>query len=273
MKVLHEQVAWDVIVLVLTHVGDDKRHCSNLVAFQSSVDCWSVVVSVFSFLDFVTVENRELAREKLPTDVFVKQMGHRSAVKGQDWSHISSIELKEGLVEDERSWLPHNDLTNFWLSFADIETLEEEELSKGDLVELDGINQIVICLFTVVFIYFFKLLLDLNDSVVLGTLKENKVTFVYFEVVDWLKGMNHPLTARLIDYSSLVDSTHRDDVETGLVKSDEVVVSLKHETSHFTLPKLEALVPKESCLHYIGVRDIHDSHIVGIDVNGFVTDD
>jgi len=132
MKVLHEQVAWDVVVLVLTHVGDDKRHCSNLVAFQSSVDCWSVVVSVFSFLDFVTVENRELAREKLPADIFVKQMGHRSAVKGQDWSHISSIKLKEGLVEDERSWLPLNDLTNFWLSFADIETLEEEELSKGD---------------------------------------------------------------------------------------------------------------------------------------------
>ena len=51
-------------------------------------------------------------------------------------------------------------------------------------MELDGINEIVICLFTVVFIYFFKLLLDLNDSVVLGTLKENKVTFVYFEVVD-----------------------------------------------------------------------------------------
>tara|TARA_B110001450_G_scaffold250619_1_gene269551 strand:+ start:1131 stop:1388 length:258 start_codon:yes stop_codon:yes gene_type:complete len=84
--------------------------------------------------------------------------------------------------------------------------------------------------------------------------------------------MNHSLATRLIDYCSLVNSPHGDDRETTLIKSDEIIASLKNKASDFTFPKLEALVSKESCLHNVVVRDVHNSQIEGVDVNGFVSD-
>lgn len=83
--------------------------------------------------------------------------------------------------------------------------------------------------------------------------------------------MNHSLILLGIDNLSLVDSSKCQDVKTGFRHSDEIFLLTKNEASNLTLPKLETLMSEKGSLSLV-LRDIHDSHVVSVDVNCFVTD-
>ena len=82
--------------------------------------------------------------------------------------------------------------------------------------------------------------------------------------------MNHPLVLLRIDNLSLVNSSESQDVKSGLGHCDEILLLAKNKASNLTLPKLEALMSEKGSLTLI-LGDIHDSHVVSVDVNCFVT--
>lgn len=69
-------------VLILDDVFDDVAHCSDLVVFQSAVDCRSVekLFIVVRFLNFVFVKNRILSLEELLM-FFTKKLFHGPTIE------------------------------------------------------------------------------------------------------------------------------------------------------------------------------------------------
>ena len=83
--------------------------------------------------------------------------------------------------------------------------------------------------------------------------------------------MHHSFVLFGINNLPLVNSSECKNVQSGLGHGDEVLLLAQDETSDLTLPKLEALVSEQGGLSLV-LGDVHHGHIVGVDVNGFVTD-
>jgi hypothetical protein len=83
--------------------------------------------------------------------------------------------------------------------------------------------------------------------------------------------MHHSLVLLGVNNLSLVDGSERKNVQSSLRHGDEILLLAQDEASHLTLPQLEALVTEQSRLPLV-LRDVHDSHVVSVNVNSFVTD-
>ncbi len=85
-----------------------------------------------------------------------------------------------------RGWLFFNQSDDIRLRLGYIDTLEQQELSKGDIMQLDTVNILIVGLFTGCGITLGELRLDWDNFVGLGTLKENVVFWSNLQVIERL---------------------------------------------------------------------------------------
>ena len=91
-------------------------------------------------------------------------MSHALRVKTKDRDKIAAIQLQESFVEKSRVWLQSNKVVHLMLVIGDIETEEDQELSKTDLMQLDLVNLVVVVEFGILV---HPLLFDGDYSVVI----------------------------------------------------------------------------------------------------------
>ena len=140
-----------------------------------------LVADDVSLLNLVFVKQRELTR-KILFELVAEKVLHRSAVKRKNGNHISAIKLQERLEEHQRSRLISDQVDQFTDWLAEIQTLEEQQLSQTNLLETHVVNVFEnILLLTYSSDYVLLLNLDIA-LLVFGAVKEKRVLFVQFEV-------------------------------------------------------------------------------------------
>lgn len=126
VDIFQKQKRTHIVILVLDDVFNYVAHGSNLVVFQSTVNCWSVekLTFVIRFLNFVFIEDRELSLKELFVLV-TEKLVHGATIKRQNANHVWSIQFQKGFVKDIRVWLIVDKPKDIALGFANIQTLEK----------------------------------------------------------------------------------------------------------------------------------------------------
>jgi hypothetical protein len=74
-----------------------------------------------------------------------------------------------------RRWLFFNQSDDIRLRLGYIDTLEQQELSKGDIMQLDTVNILIIGFFTALGVLLRELRLNWDNVIFLSTLKQNVI--------------------------------------------------------------------------------------------------
>ena len=78
-----------------------------------------------------------------------------------------------------RRWLVFDQRNNVGLSLANVDTLEQQQLSQGDVVQLDAVNSFVVGLLVFLSVFLGELGLNGECMVSSGALEEDKVVCGY----------------------------------------------------------------------------------------------
>lgn len=103
-----------------------------------------------------------------------------------------------------RKCLVLNKLDDFSLSLAQVETLNNKELSKSWFPKFDVVYSLKIGLLALLLINFWEFLLDWDGLNLVRELEHDVVHFVNFEEIYWFKRMNNLLPIIWIYYQALL---------------------------------------------------------------------
>ena len=153
------------------------------------------------------------------------------------------------------------------LSGAHVKTLEQQQLSKGDIIDPQSKNALVISLWAC-FSHLPKRLTNLQKLFRPCEVEENEVGRIHFEVIDGLKSVHHLLLATSSLHIPFVEVVQGQDAYAILVDGNIVVALRDVECGDLGLPKLERLVSEQS--HRLIAVNIVYIHIVSVVTNSFV---
>ena len=242
-QLLCKKIAGDKIILILDNVLDDLTHGMDLVVLQSILDCVSVVVAVTVFLQhFVFVNDWVFLREELVV-VFTQEEFHRLRIKTKDWAKVTRSKLKKSFEEECWVWLHFDELNNIRHCFTHVEALENEQLSKGDLVDLDLVNFIVVGRNRTIWEFLLPLLLNWEHSVFVWLTPEiHVVDWVNFEVAQRVQRMYHLIHPQVVFDLFLILASKGQDVDSFFGKIHEIFTHFKKKARDGRFPQVESLM-------------------------------
>jgi hypothetical protein len=171
-----------VVILIVDDVFYYFVHRSDLIVLRSNVDSRSTVTVFVENWEFIEL----VCFEKIVV-LFAEKMKKTSGIKSEIWNHTFDTKFKINFEKDKWRRLHSYQLGDLRRCLARIQTLNQHELSKSDLMYFDLINVLEFGLIIKCLI----LILDANLSVVIVLArKQDVLLWLNLQVVAASKRMN-----------------------------------------------------------------------------------